>query len=222
MRRIEKPRHLRWYHHLAAFLIFVAGRSFSLTWRLRLVDPQGVLAQARGPVIVALWHNRLALSMCAWERVFKPTNTFTGLATLISASHDGGMLARAFRYFGVEAVRGSTSRRGPQALLELTRWARRGYTIAITPDGPRGPRYRIHEGILALSQVSGLPIVPISARINWKWCLKSWDRFQIPLPFARCIIYVGTPLQVPRDLTPEQREALREELRRRLMEAEEE
>jgi lysophospholipid acyltransferase (LPLAT)-like uncharacterized protein len=216
-KKIEKPRKLKWYHHLAAFLVFASGRLISSTWRVRLIDRHGVLSPANGPFISAIWHNRLALSMCIWQRFVRPNTAGAGLAALISASHDGGLLARTLRYFGVEAVRGSTSRRGPQALLELTSWAERNYHIAITPDGPRGPCYRIHEGIIALAQVSGLPIVPFGARIRGKVRLKSWDRFQIPLPFARCEVRVGEPLTVPRDATEAQREALRTELRERLM-----
>ena len=85
------------------------------------------------------------------------------MAAMVSASKDGGFLASILECFGVQPVRGSSSRRGPQALLELTGWAERGYDLAITPDGPRGPRYVVQEGIIALAQVTGLPIVPASS-----------------------------------------------------------
>ncbi len=78
-----------------------------------------------------------------------------------------------------------------QALIELTTWAERGYDLAITPDGPRGPCYQIQDGVTSLAQLTGLPIVPVSFNLNWKIRVKSWDRFQIPLPFARCEIAVG-------------------------------
>ena len=215
--RVAVPRSLKWHHHVSAFLIYVAFRLISLTWRCRFTDVHGWLNQAHGPMIFSLWHNRLALSMTMWERFGRKKIHSSGLVALISASHDGGVLARALRYFKVVAVRGSSSRRGAQALLELNTWTARGYSVAITPDGPRGPRYVVTDGIIALGQLSGSPILPVSARVRGKLTLKSWDRFQIPLPFARCDIFLGLPLMVPRELSDEQRAALREELQRRMM-----
>ena len=212
------PRKLKWYHHVLAFLIYAVFRLFSMTWRCRYLDPHGFLKQPHGPTIFGLWHNRLALSMTIWERFRREAIRSTGLVALISASHDGGMLARALRFFQVEAVRGSSSRRGAQALLELTSYTERGYSIAITPDGPRGPRYEVRDGILGLAQLSGLPILPVSVQVSRKFCLKSWDRFQIPWPFARCDIFIGEPVLVPRDATEEQREELRRTLASRMNE----
>ena len=150
--------------------------------------------------------------MRAWERFGRPNIHCSGLVALISASHDGGVLARTLKYFNVEAVRGSSSRRGAQALLELTSWTEMNYTIAITPDGPRGPRYEIRDGIVALAQLSGLPVMPISTYVNWKFCLRSWDRFQVPLPFSRCEIRVGKFLNVPREATDAERAQIKQEL----------
>jgi lysophospholipid acyltransferase (LPLAT)-like uncharacterized protein len=109
-------------------------------------------------------------------------------------------------------VRGSSSRRGAQALRELTTWAERGYDLTITPDGPRGPCYQIQDGITSLAQLTGLPIVPVALNLNWKISLKSWDRFQIPLPFARCEVCVGKTFRVPAEASDEEREKLRLQL----------
>ncbi len=188
----------------------------STTWRCRFHEPPGALAPERGPLIFVFWHNRLALSTTIWRRWVVRRAPANGIAALISASHDGGMLARALRYFRIDAVRGSSSRRGPQALLELTTILKQGRHVCITPDGPRGPRYRVAEGVIALAQLSGQPVVPISAHIRGKLVLRSWDAFQIPLPFARCDIQFGQPLMVPREATPDQREALRAELEQTL------
>jgi len=130
----------------------------------------------------------------------------------VSASRDGAFLAAILGRFGVQSVRGSSSRRGPQALLELTTWTDRGYDVAITPDGPRGPCYIVKAGVLALAQVTGLPAVPVSYHLTRKIRLKSWDRFQIPLPFSRCDITIGRTLQVPRESSEAKRELLRQEL----------
>jgi lysophospholipid acyltransferase (LPLAT)-like uncharacterized protein len=211
------PRQLKWQHHVAAWLIQAGIRCFSATWRCTFADPHRVFDSARGPMIFCLWHNRLALSMKAWNHWGKEKVPASGLVALISASHDGGVLARALRYFNVEAVRGSSSRRGAQALLELTTYTERGYHIAITPDGPRGPRYVINDGIIALAQLSGLPIIPVSVHIRGKLTMKSWDRFQIPLPFARCELKFGQLIYVPKDVAETQRVELKDELQRRMM-----
>jgi lysophospholipid acyltransferase (LPLAT)-like uncharacterized protein len=96
--------------------------------------------------------------------------------------------------------------------LELTTWAERGHDLTITPDGPRGPCYQVQDGIMSLAQVTGLPIVPVAMNLKWKLRMNSWDRFQIPLPFARCEVSVGRAIQVPRETTDPGREELRKEL----------
>jgi hypothetical protein len=96
--------------------------------------------------------------------------------------------------------------------MEMTTCAERGYDLAITPDGPRGPRYEIQEGVISAAQLTGLPIVPVSLYLNWKIQLKSWDKFQIPLPFARCEITVGKIMLVPREISDAERESLRRQL----------
>ena len=127
-----------------------------------------------------------------------------------------GFLASILEYFRVQPVRGSSSRRGAQALVELTGWAERGYDLAITPDGPRGPRYRVQEGVMALAQVTGLPIIPASYYLGWKFQAKSWDRFQIPFPFSFCEVILGKPVRVPREALDPEREALRQQLEQSL------
>jgi lysophospholipid acyltransferase (LPLAT)-like uncharacterized protein len=214
---IVVPRRLKWHHHAAAWLIATGGRTLAGTWRCPVIDHYGVFASPPPQVIFAVWHNRLAISMRTWQWVRKRVPA-AGLVALISASHDGGVLSRALKYFDVEAVRGSSSRRGAQALLELTSWIERGYHVAITPDGPRGPRYAVRDGVIALAQVTGLPIVPVSSHVKGKICTKSWDRFQIPVPFARCEIRLGQLLTVPRDLTDSERKNVKSELQRRLTE----
>lgn len=214
--RVVVPRRLKWRHYIAAFSIFCGIRLLSWSWRCRLVDEHGVLVGPQGPMIFCLWHNRLALATTMWEKFGRRKIRSAGLVALISASHDGGVLAQTLRYFHVEAVRGSSSRRGPQALLELSTWTEREHSIAITPDGPRGPRYVVQDGILALAQLSGLPILPVSCAVKWKHCLKSWDRFQVPLPFTRCEIRVGLPVRVPRQATDEERSALKASLQERM------
>jgi lysophospholipid acyltransferase (LPLAT)-like uncharacterized protein len=147
-----------------------------------------------------------------YQRFVNGRNRSAGLAGLVSASKDGAFLAAILKSFGVEPVRGSSSRRGPQALLELTTLAERGYDLAITPDGPRGPCYTVQEGVMSLAQITGLPVLPVSFGLRWKIRLRSWDRFQIPLPFSLCEIVVQKPINVPRAATDAEREVLRQKL----------
>ena len=204
------PHAPRWYQRLAAWIVFLGLRALSLTVRYKLDDRSGYFSgPPAGPTIYCVWHNRLALCLKIYYGYGQPRNPTAGLAAMVSASKDGGFLAAILERFKVQPVRGSSSRRGPQALLELTTWAERGYDLAITPDGPRGPCYVVQEGIMALAQITGLPILPASYHLNWKIRPKSWDRFQIPLPFARCEIRVEKPIRIPRDATVEEREKLR-------------
>ena len=216
---IVRPQPLKWHQQVAAVAIVAVIRGLALTLRTRREDRSGLLASTDGEqVIFAVWHNRLALTMPVFYRFVRPWTPRRGLAAVVSASRDGGLVARVLELFGAQAARGSSSRRGAQALLELTTWAERGHHLAITPDGPRGPCYRVQEGVVALAQLTGLPIVPVGMFLNWKFRLRSWDRFQIPLPFARWELVFGEPIRVPRELSEAGREAVRERIERALLE----
>jgi hypothetical protein len=208
------PHQAKWPQHLAAALACILIRAVAVTVRFRLDDRSGLFRnQAPGEkLIFALWHNRLALSAMMYRRYVRRFAPDRRLAGMVSASRDGGLLARVLEYFSIEPVRGSSSRRGPQALRELVSQAERGCDLAITPDGPRGPRYQVQEGVIATAQLTGRPIVPVSYYLNWKFQPKSWDRFQVPLPFARCEVTIGRALRVPREASSAEREELRKQL----------
>jgi lysophospholipid acyltransferase (LPLAT)-like uncharacterized protein len=201
------PHGLPWHRHWVAWLIYGLIRLLSSTLRFRFRDRTALFdTEPARPVIFCTWHNRLALSLMVYLKHPKKLQPSRRMAAIVSASRDGAVLARVLELFGVEPVRGSTSRRGPQALLELTTWAERGFDLAITPDGPRGPCYRVQEGVIALAGLTGLPIVPVSYHLNWKIRAGSWDRFQIPLPFARVEIDFDAPVYVERDASPAERD----------------
>jgi lysophospholipid acyltransferase (LPLAT)-like uncharacterized protein len=211
------PQQPKWHGRLAARLIWLAANALAATLRWRWRDESNLFANGgQEPVIFCLWHNRLALSLILFRRYVQARQPQRKLAALVSASRDGGMLARALELFGVVPVRGSSSRRGPQALRELVTAAEQGCDLAITPDGPRGPCYVVQDGIASLAQLTGRAIVPVSYELSWKWRLKSWDQFQVPLPFARCEVHLGEPVRIPRDATDAERETLRCELETRM------
>lgn len=207
------PHALPAWKELLVLLVYLLMRTIGCSLRARLDDPSGLLARHGGQqVIFCIWHNRLALCMEVNRRFFLPLRPGRKMAALVSASRDGALVARLLEWFGAQAVRGSSSRRGPQALLELTSWAEEGFDLAITPDGPRGPCYRAQEGAVALAQLTRLPILPVSYDLSWKWQLSSWDRFQIPLPFAVWTVRVGEPILVQRELSDAERELKRQQL----------
>jgi len=204
------PHKPKWYQRAAAWLIFAVIRTVSLTLRYRWNGPMDIFeGKQLGQSIYAVWHNRLALCMIAYWGYAKKRTETPGMAAMVSASKDGGFLTGILECFGVQPVRGSSSRRGAQALLELTTWAEKGYDLAITPDGPRGPKYIVQDGVMSLAQLTGLPIVPFSYHLGWKIRVKSWDQFQIPLPFSRCEMNFERPISVPREATDAEREVLR-------------
>jgi len=207
------PNSPKWHQRLAAWLLWVTLRLLAATLRYRINDPHEFTTRKDcGQSIYCIWHNRLALSMKLYFTFGRRYHHTAGLAGLVSASRDGAFLAAILERFGVLPVRGSSSRRGPQALLELTTWAERGYDLAITPDGPRGPRYIVQEGAMSLAQITGLPVVPVSYSLKHKIQLKSWDRFQIPLPFTLCEVTAGRVFCVPREASDAEREVLRQQL----------
>lgn len=210
---IVVPNQPRWHQNLAGFFLAFLLRLLALTLRNRWVDRSGFFGNPPpGPAIYCIWHNRLALSMHIYYGYIHQRNRSAGLAAMVSASRDGAFLAGVLQRFGVHPVRGSTSRRGPQALRELTTLARRDFDLAITPDGPRGPCYIVQDGVIALAQLTGRPIIPLSYHAGWKISAKSWDRFQIPLPFSRVDCTFGPPIIVPRETSPADRETLRLQL----------
>lgn len=207
------PEQTSWKGRILARLVWSVISLLATTIRFRVDDRSGLLTPGGNEkILFTFWHNRLALSIIAYRRIIHQRDTSRHLAALVSVSRDGGLLARVLELFDGLPIRGSSSRRGPQALRELVAASRKGYDLAITPDGPRGPCYEVQDGVIATAQLTGLPIIPVSIRLGWKCHINSWDRFEIPLPFSRCEITLAAPIRVPREATPELRAQLRAQL----------
>lgn len=136
--------------------------------------------------IAGLWHNNI---LC-----FTQPLGGMGLAGMISQSRDGENIAYVCAFFGLKPVRGSTARGALGATRALLRALNQGGSIALTPDGPRGPRYVMQPGITALAGRAGVPIVPMACAASRMIEFNSWDRMKLPLPFSRVIYYVGDPI----------------------------
>ena len=164
--------------------------------------------RAGKPVIFTLWHGRL-LPCTHFHR-------HNGVVTLVSQHRDGEYITRVIRRWGFTAVRGSSTRGGLDALRELIQHVRAGRSLAITPDGPKGPREKMKPGPVLIAQRTGAPIIPVVSGASRASYFGGWDRFMIPHPFARLRISYGEPVFVPRRAGEEEIAAIMEDVERRL------
>lgn len=165
------------------------------TCRVRIEDEHGFCdPQRKHPLILCLWHNRLLGGTLGHYRVY-PKRRVPPLSVLTSASKDGGWLAAFMRRFRMGAIRGSSSRRGVAALLEMAKHLRAGGDVAITPDGPRGPNYHIAPGVIHLAQREEVGIVPMEIQMSRYWRIgKRWEALWIPKPFSKITVTYHAPL----------------------------
>ena len=179
-------------------IAFAAGvgtlliRALASTWRYAVEDVDGLLSlrRARKPVVFVLWHGEML--PCLWR------HRREGIVVLVSTHADGEIITRIVERLGFRTVRGSTSRGGARAMLELARELEAGRDIAVTPDGPRGPRHSFAPGALVVAQRTGTSLICGRARASRAWRLGSWDGFVIPKPFARIVIRYSKPQHVER------------------------
>ncbi|MBF0237265.1 MAG: lysophospholipid acyltransferase family protein [SAR324 cluster bacterium] len=185
----------RW---LSIQLIVLLVRGLGKLARAEIIrsDIPQQMRESHGNYILATWHNNIFIS--AWLLRFQ------GYAALISQSKDGEGIYSVVNRFGFTAIRGSSSRGGAKALLEMSRSLKQGTPAAVTPDGPRGPIYKVQPGILMIAKMTGLPIIPWHAEASRQWEARSWDRHKFPKPFSRIVAGYGQPFYVPSKLTSEQ------------------
>ena len=167
-------------------------------------DRPELLGDAR--YIYGFWHEHLLppAYVCA-----RPDTS-----VLIGTHADGELIAQVVQRLGMGVIRGSSTRGGANGLLAMIRESTRH--LAITPDGPRGPRHKCRIGIIYLASVTGLPIVPFGSGYRRYWRARSWDKFVVPLPFGRIRGVSAHPIYVPKDLDNEQLEHYRLEVERML------
>ena len=194
----------------AAVLGSLVIRLLGLTWRIewhgseRLERAREMSKQA----VLGFWHGRLlALSY-----------THRGRRAQVLASYhpDGDLMGRIAVHLGFGHRKGSTSRGGAAALRDLSRLLREGYDIGLTVDGPRGPRGVVQQGAIELARMTGSAVIPITNAARRRRLFTSWDRFQLPCPFAKIIVAYGEPFLVPPDADRDERERLRLRLEKEL------
>lgn len=161
-------------------------------WRVDGAHIPAALWDQGKPFILAFWHGRLLMMPQSWRRSVP-------IHMLISGHRDGQLIARTVGHFGIRTVEGSTTRGGAGALRAMMKALKAGECVGITPDGPKGPRMRASDGIVAVARLSGCPVVPATYATAGARRLGSWDRFLVPLPFSRGVILWGEPILVGRD-----------------------
>ena len=161
--------------------------------RVRHLHPENMTSfnETGGQYLLAFWHCHILLMVFCRHR--KP------ITVMISRHRDGEFIASTMRRFDVAAARGSSSRGGREALQDMVDLAAKGWIIAITPDGPRGPARVAQPGVVLASSRAGVPIVHVAVIAERKKQLRSWDRFEIPYPFSRVMYVYGPPISVPSD-----------------------
>lgn len=209
--KLRSPGLIRLASVLGAGLIRVWMDSLRLRVQFddRRLDPDH--PQCPGPMIHAFWHENLLFLASIPVRV--------ELRVMISQHRDGELIAQIIHHLGFQTVRGSTTRGGVPAMLEMLEHAARQVHLAITPDGPRGPRRRVQPGVIYLAARTGMPIVPYGMAYERAWRAPSWDRLAVPWPLSRVAGVAGQPLRVPPDLNREQVAFYARRLEQRLAQA---
>lgn len=165
-------------------------------------DPKGFNEKTKSlHVIYAFWHCMMLIPAYVGRK--------RKIQVLISQHSDGEYIAQVIKRLGFGVIRGSTTRGGIRAVKALVDKAREGYPLAITPDGPRGPRFIVQPGSIYLGKKTQLPIIPTVVGLSSYWELPSWDRFRIPKPFSRALVMYGEPIHIPPNLSEEEMEHYR-------------
>jgi lysophospholipid acyltransferase (LPLAT)-like uncharacterized protein len=160
---------------------FVRHRVMSLDDRTHPADP----AQSR--YVYCFWHDSLA----------GPLKIRAKVKILISQHADGELIAQVCERLGFGTIRGSTTRGGAEALLDMIRGNHQSSHLAVTPDGPRGPRHKLQPGVILVASLSELAIVPVGVGYTHAWRAKSWDRFIVPIPLSTIVGVLGEPIHIP-------------------------
>lgn len=202
-----KSQHSNWTHVVGSQVIYLYTLFLGFTTRNKFFKTKEAveLEKTGQNFIYAIWHNQQGFLLYPYRN--------TKVCSLISLSKDGEYIARVLPKFGMKAVRGSTSKGGFSALRALIDISHAGYHPMLTPDGPRGPVYKVHPGILFLAKKTGLPIIPVASGLSNKFTVNSWDKLRIPLPFGRSAIVYGNTVRVNADTD---KKAAAEELEREL------
>lgn len=208
-RRVKRARRRLGVHCLRSFGPHVF-RWLARSWRTELIGEDHLEHLPRGAgYILCIWHGRMIMGVEHFRQY--------GLHVLVSPSEDGDVSESLLEAFHYRVIRGSTSRGGARALREMRGVLASGGKIVITPDGPRGPRHSMNEGVAWLVRATGFPAFPLGMTCDRAWHVRSWDAFTVPKPRARVAFVLGEPIRLERDAGPLELAQATETLRERLL-----
>ena len=182
---------------------------YTSRWEVRGLEFKKQLESSGEPCIFAFWHGRLLMIPTFAPDVAK-------IHTLISNHNDGELIAKTIEHFGFGLVRGSTGKEGLSSIRSILKILKNKECVAVTPDGPKGPRMRVSGTIINLAQMSGFPIVPMTYSSKNSKILRSWDRFMVAKPFSKGSVVYGEPLYVSKTANAEELKKAGIELENRL------
>ena len=178
---------------LALILVPIIGslliRFLSLTNKKKFHAPEAIGDEA---IIMACWHGELLMIPYAYTRFRKTPH----VKLIISDHFDGSLIAKTLSFFSFETIRGSSNRNAARALIASIKELKNGYDLGITPDGPKGPRHKVADGIIVMAQKAGAKIVLVEIKPSRFWQLRSWDKFVIPKPFGTINYYISDLIDV--------------------------
>ncbi|BDU50650.1 lysophospholipid acyltransferase family protein [Haliovirga abyssi] len=148
--------------------------------------------------LYGFWHGSIFLPMVNMTKNGKK------IANLVSPSKDGEIIATMLEMYGYELVRGSSNKNNVRSLVKLIKMVKNGYSGGFAVDGPRGPIYKVKQGIVYTAQKTGIEIVPLAGVFKNKWRFNSWDSFQFPKPFTKAIYIIGKPIKIEKDISVEE------------------
>lgn len=207
-----------WLDSLAVVLVAGLLKLLQATLRWEIQVPPGysqrLFESFSEPRVLAFWHGeQLLMSFAALRAGARKDSIYA----LISQHRDGRLIAAVVQRLGIQSVAGSSTRGGTEALRGLLRCLRQGHHVAVTPDGPKGPRHSCKSGVVALAKLSGFPILPMSVHFDRKWTFGSWDKMELPKPFSRAYVQYGELMSVHREATEEEVEEARKKLEHTLI-----
>ncbi len=190
----------------AGVVFYLAIKAIGITLQIEVEGWENLEAASQNQKlpIYTTWHNRVLVSTFFWRH--------RRIVVMTSQSFDGEYIARFIQRFGFGAARGSSTRGGTGAFVQMMREMRAGHPAGFMIDGPKGPRYVAKMGAVLLAKKTGNPVLPISLTARKLWEVKSWDRLQVPKPFTSVRVYIAPPIFVPAEVDDEGLQAKRNEL----------
>ncbi|MEA1915155.1 MAG: lysophospholipid acyltransferase family protein [Campylobacterota bacterium] len=174
---------------LVPFLLQLFVRFVYLTSKKRFHYPQHIPTK---PCIIAMWHGELLMQPHNYRKL-KPKGL---IKVIVSIHKDGRIISKICEHLGVGSIDGSSSKGGAKALINAIKQIKNGVDVAITPDGPRGPRHSVADGIIAIAQKTNCDIISLNIQASSYWRFKSWDHFIVPKPFGTIDFYASKPYNI--------------------------